>query len=138
MSKYHVANFLINLKKNFLSKAFMEFSLLGLVNTFGNALFSSICSYFVQQNVAAILGFIAGITIGFFLNCRLVFKAKPTLKKYIRFGTSYVPNFIIFFLVTYITLNTLNMSQFWGTVLAALAGGPVTFIIIKFYAFGKK
>lgn len=139
MSKYHVANFLINLKKTFLSKKFIEFSLFGIVNTFNDALFSSIATFFIdQQNAAAVFGYVVALTIGFFLNCRYTFKSKPTLKKYIRFCASYIPNFIIYFLVTYITLNTLGMTQFWGTVLAAMAGGPITFVIIKFYAFGKK
>ena len=133
-----MANFLINLKKTFLSKKFIEFCVFGLVNTFNNALFSAIASNFMQQNAAAVFGYVVSLTIGFFLNCRITFKEKPTLQKYIRFCTSYIPNFIIYFLVTYITLNTLMMTQFWGTVLAVLAGGPITFVIIKFYAFGKK
>ncbi|MBP3706892.1 MAG: GtrA family protein [Clostridia bacterium] len=138
MNKYHVANFLINLKQTFISKKFIEFSVLGVVNTFTNALFSSIASNFMQQNAAAVFGYVVSLTIGFFLNCRITFKSHPTLSKYIRFCSSYIPNFIIYFLVTYITLNTLEMTQFWGTVLAVLAGGPITFVIIKFYAFGKK
>ena len=30
------------------------------------------------------------------------------------------------------------MDQFWATVLATAAGGPITFVIIKLYAFGNK
>ncbi len=129
---------LLKLKRTFVSKKFIEFCALGVVNTFNDALFSWIFHYFIQENVAAVLGYFTALTIAFFLSSRFIFRRPPSLERYTRFGISYIPNFIIYFLVTFITINTMGLPQFWGTVLAAMAGGPITFIIIKIYAFGKK
>ena len=73
-----------------------------------------------------------------FLNSYVIFKRPPSLKRYIRFLIAYVPYFTIGFLVTFITMNTLHLSQFTATVLAAVAGGPITFIVMRVYAFGRK
>lgn len=129
---------LLKVKRTFVSKKFIEFCVLGVVNTFNDALFSWIYHYFIQENVAAVLGYFTALTIAFFLSSRFIFKKQPSLERYIRFGISYIPNFIIYFLVTFITINTMNLPQFWATVLAAMAGGPITFVIIKIYAFGRK
>ncbi len=76
--------------------------------------------------------------MAFFLTSKFIFKSRPTFKKYVRFLISYIPNFIIFFLVTFLTINTWHLPQFVGTFLAAMTGGPITFVIIKLYAFGKR
>lgn len=129
---------LLKLKRTFVSKKFIEFCALGVVNTFNDALFSWIFHFVVQENVAAVLGYFVALTIAFFLSSKIIFKRRPTLQRYVRYGLSYIPNFIIYFLVTFITINTLGLPQFWGTVLAAMAGGPITFVIIKVYAFGSQ
>ena len=91
-----------------------------------------------RGNIAAVLGYSIALTIAFFLSGLVIFKKKPTFKRYIRFVFSYIPNFIIFFLVNTITVKTWGLPQFWGTAIAAAVGGPITFVIIKIYAFGKK
>lgn len=133
-----VLEFLIKLKNIFASKKFLKFCGLGIINTFNDALFSWIFHFFLQENVSAVLGYAVAVTIAFFLCCRFIFKRRPSIDMYIRFVSSYVPNFIIYFLVTFITINVLQLPQFWATVLAAMTGGPITYIIIRFYAFGLK
>lgn len=126
------------LKSTFVNKKFIEFCLLGCVNCFNDSLFSWIASYIVKQkNIAQIIGYAIGLTIAFFLTCSFIFKAKPDFNRYIRFLISYIPNFIIYFLFGFLTLNYLKLGQFWGTFIASTAGGPITFVIIKLYAFGK-
>lgn len=132
------ADRLIKFFKKLLNNGFIRFCLLGIINTFNDAFFSWLAHFVIQENAAAVAGYAVALTIAFFLSCKMIFKSKPSFKKYIRFIISYIPNFIIFFLVTFITINTLRLPQFWATVLAAMAGGPVTYIIIKLYAFGKK
>ena len=131
--------FFHSLKKTFFSKGFLEFCLLGFVNCFNDSLFSWLAKLVgLQKNVAAVLGYLISLTIAFFLTSKFIFHAKPTFIKWYRFLLSYIPNFIIFFLVTFITINTWKFHQFVGTFIAAAAGGPITYLIIKIYAFGKK
>ena len=130
-------NVLRKVKETFFSKRFLKFCLAGIINTFNAAFFSWLVHFFLQDNFAAVVGYIISLTINFSLNCKFIFKRRMNLRSYFRFLLSYIPNFLIYFLVTFITINTLGLEQFWGTVLAAMAGGPITFLIIKFYAFGK-
>lgn len=126
------------LKKTFLSAKFLGFCLMGVINTF-NAAFISWASHFkMQENIAAVVGYVASLAVNYVLNSFFVFKSRLNFKKLLRFLISYVPNFIIYFLVSFLTINVLHMNQFWATVLAVAVGGPVTFVMIKLYAFGNK
>ncbi len=125
-------------KETFLTKSFLEFCILGLINCFNDSLFSWIAYFFMQKNLAAVVGYMVSLTIAFLLTTRYIFKSKISFEKYVKFLISYIPNFIIFFLVTFITINLWKLPQFVGTFLAAMAGGPITFVIIKIYAFGKR
>ena len=126
---------IINLKNIFISKKFIEFCPLGCINCFNDSLFSWIAEHFMQKNMAQIFGFLCGLTIAFFITSTFIFKTRPTFARYIKFLIAYIPNFIIYFLMGFITLNTLGLNQFLGTFLAAVAGGPITFIIIWVYTF---
>lgn len=124
--------------KLFLNRNFLWFCIIGTVNTINAAFFSWVAHHYIQNNIAAVFGYIISITIAFFLNCKIIFKDKLSPLRYLRFLISYIPNFIIYFLVTFITINTLRLHQFWATALASIAGGPITFLIIKLYAFGER
>lgn len=139
--KRAIRSFLGKMKRTFLSKGFIEFCLLGLVNTFNDSFFSwmfSLIPFVGHGNLAAVLGYAVALTIAYLLTSRIIFKNKPSFKSYVRFVISYIPNFIIFYLVTFVTITKWNLPQFWGTALAAAAGGPITYVIIKIYAFRKK
>lgn len=129
---------LIYMKHTFINKKFIRYCLAGIVNTFTASFFSWLTHHVIQENIAAYIGFIISLTINYFLNSLLVFKKRPSFRSLLRFSVSYIPSFIIYFLVTFITINLWRLDQFWATVLAAMAGGPVTFIIIKLYAFGSR
>ena len=123
------------LKKIFVSKKFIEFCLLGCINCFNVSLFSWLAEHFIQRNLAHIVGFICGLTIAFFITSSFIFKTRPTFKRYAKFLVAYIPNFIISFLMGFVTLNTLELNQFLGTFLAAASGGPITFIIMWVFTF---
>ncbi len=128
-----------SLKRTFVSKSFLLFCALGIVNCIDDSLFSWLARLLgLQENLAAVVGYAISLTIAFLLTCKFIFKKPPSFTRYIKFLISYIPNFIIFFLVTFITINTWGLHQFVGTFLAAAAGGPITFVIIKLYAFGTK
>ena len=136
-----IINLLGKAKRTFLSKGFIEFCALGLINTFNDSFFSwmfSLIPFIGRGNLAAVLGYAVALSIAYLLTCKVIFKNKPSFESYRRFLLSYIPNFIIFYLVTFITINTWHLHQFWATALAAAAGGPITYVIIKIYAFRKK
>ena len=129
---------LVELKRTFVSKKFIGYCLIGLFNTFNTAFFSWLAHFKLQENVAAYIGYFISLTINYILNSIIVFKNRLALRRYFRFLLSYVPNFMIYTLVSLLTINVMQMNQFWATVLATAAGAPVTFVIIKLFAFGSK
>ena len=128
----------LKIKETFVSKRFIMFCLLGVFNTFNHSWLSTVFSYVMQANLAYAVGNYFSLSIAFFLSSYFVFKRSPSVIRYIRFLMCYIPSFIIGFLMGFITLNILGLHQFWGTALAANTGGPITFVIIKVYTFGRK
>lgn len=116
----------------------MGFCLIGIINTFNTAFFSWLAHLKLQENISAHIGYFISLTINYILNSTVVFKNKLNLRSYLRFLISYVPNYIIYSLVSLVTINILEIDQFLATVLAIAAGAPITFVIIKLYAFGSK
>ena len=134
-----IRELLLMIKRTFISKKFIAFCLLGVVNTLNDAIFSLIYHWMgLQENLAAVVGYYTAFTIAYFLHSKITFKCKISLKKYLKFFITYIPNFTIFALSTFLTLDTMGLSQFWGTVIASMFGGPVTFIILKIYTFKRK
>ncbi len=133
-----IRELIIKFKRTFLSKKFIQFCALGVFNTIVHGILSKIFSLVLQPNAAFAVGFFCSNVIAFFLSSYIIFNRYPSLHRYIRFLIAYIPHFIIGFLITFITINTLKLPQFTATVLAAMAGGPVTFVIMKVYAFGRK
>lgn len=123
-------------KSIFFNIKFLGFCLVGIINTFNTAFFSWVGHFFLQENIAAIFGYFVSLMIAFIMNSIFLFKHRPSAALLGRFLISYIPSFIIYFLFTFVTINTLDIPQFWATVIAVVLGGPVTFIIVRLYAFG--
>lgn len=124
-------------KNIFLSIEFMKFVIIGVINTFNGTLFSYIYSSFLNENIAFIFGYITGLLISYLLNSYFTFKESLSIQKFIRFAISYIPNFLIQYIVVLIVINILDWYNLIAYGLAALIGVPVTFIIMKLFAFKK-
>ena len=125
-------------KNIFLTKQFFNFLIVGGINTINGILFAYIYSLFLPVNVGFVLGYITAMTISYLLNSKIVFKENMMFEKYIKFCISYIPNFIIQNIFVLIFYNTLGWNKLLVFVLAAIIGVPITFIIMKFFAFSKK
>ena len=124
-------------KNTFLSKQFIMFLVIGVINTFNGTVFSYIYSSFLNENIAFICGYISGLLISYILNSILTFKERFALKKLIKFAISYIPNFIIQYIVILVVFNLMGLNKLIAYLLAAIIGVPVTFILMKFFAFNK-
>lgn len=130
---------LINRISNiFFNKEFILFIIIGIINTFNGVVFSVIYSSLFNENLAFIFGYISGLIISYILNSYITFKEKLEFRKFIKFSISYIPNFIIQNSVVLITFNILGMHKLIAYFLAAIIGIPVTFILLKFFAFNRK
>lgn len=123
------------LKQIFASREFVTFLCIGLVNTGNGMLFPAILSSFLQANIAYVLSYIPSLGIAYLLNSKFTFRRKPNWESLFRFYLSYIPNFVIQNTVFAIVFNVCHASKFLGIVLASIIGIPVTFLLLKFYAF---
>jgi phosphoserine phosphatase/putative flippase GtrA len=126
------------LKNLYLSREFIIFLFIGVINTINGVLFAYLYSIFLDPNIAFILGYITSLTISYLLNSIIAFKESLALEKYVKFCISYIPNFIIQNIVVIIFLNILELDKLIAYIVAAIIGVPITFLCIKFFAFKKK
>lgn len=126
------------IKDIFLSREFILFLIVGVINTFNGTIFASIYSIFLNENIAFVLGYISSLIISYILNSFITFKEKLEVRKFIKFAISYIPNFIIQNIVVIIVFNIFNYDKIIAYILAAIIGVPVTFVLMKFFAFRKR
>ncbi len=123
----------------FFSKKFMIYTLIGTFNTFNCVVFSTLLEMaYVQENLAFAAGYILSLTISYIFNSIFNFKRKLTFLRYGKFLISYIPNFIIQNIVTFIFFNIIELHHIIAYIVAALLGTPVTFLFLKVFAFGEK
>lgn len=126
-------------KDTFFTKRFLYYSIIGTFATFNVAIFTQLFSYLVGDNAFAFpLGYYAANLISYFLNCYFTYKKKVSLFGYLRFALTYVPNYIISQLVSVIAIHTWHLPVFIASAIAAIVGVPITFIILKVFAFNSK
>ncbi|GEP63583.1 GtrA-like protein [Clostridium beijerinckii] len=131
-------NIVQKFKNTFYTKEFVTFLIIGVINTFNGTVFSYIYSSFLNENIAFIVGYISGLIISYLLNSLITFKEKLQLNKFIKFAISYIPNFIIQNIVVIIVFNFMGLNKLIAYLLAAIIGVPITFILMKFFAFRKR
>ncbi|PRR79976.1 GtrA family protein [Clostridium vincentii] len=131
-------SFVKNLKKTFFSREFISFVIIGVINTFNGVVFAYIYSNLLNENLAFIFGYISGLIISYILNSKITFKEELKLITFVRFAVSNIPNFIIQNIVVIVVFNIMGWHKLIAFGLAAAIGMPVTFILIKLFAFDKK
>ncbi|MBQ7573932.1 MAG: HAD-IB family phosphatase [Clostridia bacterium] len=126
--------------KMFLSREFMMFLVIGVINTFAGALFATLYRHFIPDNtVAFVPGWISGNIVSYFLNSVFTFRDTDFgIVKYIKFLVSNLPNLLIQTVMVKIFSDILNMPSMVVYAIAAIIGVPVTFVLVKLFAFAKK
>ncbi len=122
-------------KRQFFTRKFLLYSAIGFLNTFHTALYSTLFAHFLQDNVASTLGYAVSLSIAYLLNAAVVFRQKPQFSAFLRFVISYLPNFALYTVISFFTINLLGWPQFLATALAALLGVPITFLMVKLFTF---
>nr|WP_302596540.1 GtrA family protein [uncultured Cellulosilyticum sp.] len=113
------------------------FLIVGCINTLNGIVFAYIFSLMLDDNVAYMVGYFCGLIISYLLNSTVTFKESLGVIRFIKYGISYIPNFIIQNLMVFLVMNILGQPKLVAYVLAAIIGIPVTFLIMKLFAFQK-
>lgn len=121
----------------FMNREFMIFVLIGIFNTLSGSVFATLYSMHVGANLAFVLGYLTSLVIAYLLNAKINFKKRITLKRFLKFAVSYIPNFIIQNIMVFLFYNHLGWDRIITYFLAAVIGVPVTFACMKLFAFKK-
>lgn len=123
----------------FLTPQFLMFLIVGVINTLSNIVFSTIYSLFIPNTTAAFFpGYITSNVVAYLLNSKLTFKERLGFVRFVKFFISYIPNFIIQTVIVYLYDMIIHGPSVIAYAIAAIIGVPVTFVIMKLFAFRKK
>lgn len=129
---------LLKYARLFLTVQFFTFVAVGAVNTLSTAVFAAGLDFVNpagrENRMNFVLGYCAGLVLSFFLNARFTFRKKPTLKNFIKFPVSYIPNFVIQYLCVWL-FTALSFHNALAYFIAAVIGIPVTFLTMKFFVY---
>lgn len=121
-------------KDTFISKQFIIFIIIGVINTFNGTIFSYIYSYFFSATMAFLPGYISGLIISYILNSFITFNETLSFEKFIKFTIFSIPNFTIQYIIV-IICNSIGLQKLFAYLLAAIIGVPITFLLMKFFTF---
>ena len=126
-----------HLRQQLITRQFMMFAVVGVVNVCSGVLFSSLFSLILQANVAFVCGYAASLLGSYILNSFFVF-FQPLAWRYLwRFVLSYVPNFLLQNLFVLLIYNLLAQPKVLAYCAAACFSVPVTFLALKLFAFRR-
>ncbi len=124
-------------KNLFLKKDFLLFVAIGGVNTLTSIVVSYLLSDLFNPNLSYVIGYLVGFLVSYILNSRFTFLEKLSWTKLVKYAVATVPNFLIQNGVVILCYNILGWHKLVAYVLAAAIGVPVTFLLQKFFTFGK-
>ncbi len=134
-----MVNRMKKIKETFMNREFIIFLIIGCINTFNGTVISYLYSLIIPDvNVSFVCGYLTSLFIAYLLNTIFNFKEKLNLTKMIKFMISYIPNFIIQNAVVFLLYNVLSVHELISFAVAAVVGIPITFVLVKLFAFGKK
>lgn len=131
-------NIINKTKEHFLTREFFLFLVIGCINTFNGTFIAWLCGLLSPyNNLNFNIGYILANIIAYLMNSRIIFKKPLSFTRYVKFFISYIPNYIIQNIIVLIFYNMLGFPPVVSYLLAAVLGIPVTFLMVKLFAFGK-
>jgi putative flippase GtrA len=124
--------------KMYFKRDFMVFVFCGGIGTLTNFIFSLIVSMILNPSISYIFGYGISLFTTYSLNAKLIFHKKIVYKDFIKFIISYIPNFLFLFTFVLFFLNLLHWNKVIVYALAGLFGLPLTFLLVKTFAFNKE
>lgn len=130
---------LVITKINFLNKDVYRFILTGGFNTFNYYLMFLILFEFanIEYIMAHICSFLYSAFCSFFMTTMYTFGERPTIRTFVKFPITFLPNLIISTLGTIIFVNTGLLDAKYASIVAMFAAIPITFIVSKIVVTGK-
>ena len=113
---------------------FLKYAIVGCINTadyyLSYLIFMDIFKF--SYKISFIMGYVVSIVGSYFLNTYFTYKQKPSVKKFLIFPLTYIPNFIIQYVGMILLVDRINMSRKVAPVITALVATPITFFVTKY------
>jgi putative flippase GtrA len=136
--EYTVPSIKKAIKQTYFTKDFMLFVFCGGMGTLVNFVFSLLISTKVNPSLSYICGYGISLSVAYSLNAKLIFHNPLRFIAFFKFVISYIPNFLILFSFVLVFLNIFGWNKIIVYGLAGLLGLPITFLLVKIFAFGKQ
>lgn len=124
----------INIKDRGNLVEFVKYAIVGCINTadyyLSYLVFMDIFKF--AYRISFVLGYVVSILGSYFLNTYFTYKQKPSVKKFLIFPLTFIPNFIIQYLGIILLVDRLNMSSKVAPVITAIVATPITFFVMKY------
>ena len=128
-----------NITREFFTVAFMKFLIVGVINTFDCSLFAMLLMMLhLDGNLAFNIGYLLSNMLAYALNSWWIFPEPLSWRRYVKFMLSYIPNAVIENIIVVVFYNWLEAPPLVSFLLAAVLGMPVTYILVKWFAFDRR
>ena len=128
-----------NAGQEFFTIAFLKFLIVGGINTFDCSLFAMLLMMLhIDGNIAFNLGYLLSNMLAYFLNSWWIFPEPLSWQRYVNFMISYIPNALIENVIVVVFFNWLGAPPLVSFLLAAILGMPVTYLLVKWFAFDRR
>lgn len=112
----------------------IKFVIVGVVNTINYYLVYLLLLKVLHLGYLSshLTGFLVSFIISYFLNCYVVYKVKPTLKKLIQFPLTQVVNMAIQTLLLFIFVDLLHFNNVYAPFPALVFTIPITYFVTTY------
>ena len=127
------SNFINNRSQSNLVE-FVKYAVVGCINTadyyLSYLIFMDIFNF--SYRISFVMAYVVSIVGSYFLNTYFTYKQKNSLKKFLIFPLTYVPNFIIQYFGVIVLVDKIKMSSKVAPVITALVATAITFFVMKY------
>jgi len=116
---------------------FFRFVCIGAVNTVASYLLYCLLLEFAPYALAYTASYVASIFLSYVLNCRFVFRRKPTWSGAIRFPAVYLVQYALGIALLAFFIKQTHWSERLAAAVVAACSIPVTFLLSRLIIRGK-
>lgn len=121
-------------------KEFLRYTVVGCINTLiyyiSYLVFMNIFNF--SYRISFVAGYVISIIFSYFLNTYFTYKEKPSLKKFLLFPLTYIPNFIIQYIGMILLVDHFDMNRKLAPIITAIVSTPITFFVMRYVIKKKK
>jgi putative flippase GtrA len=125
------------IRHHFFTREFLLFLIVGCINTFNGTLLTWIYAFALPSNLAFNCAYITSNVLAYGLNSAFIFHEVMSVRRGLKFAVSYIPNYLIQNAIVFIAYNLLGIPLVISSLIAAVLGIPVTFLMVKIFAFNR-